>query len=328
MPSRLLSREKYTVGIICARTFELLAVSATLDEQHGSELQKPGDNEYLFGRIGPHNVVVACTYTELAVDGQTPAASVATHMMRSYPIKFGLLVGIGGGVPSKRKDIRLGDLVVSDPNDIHGGLVQYDHDIMERDGVFQKTGTLNNPPQLLLDAARMLKARQRPGRNDLDAHFKAMIARHPNAKFERPGQEYDELFRESYEHADPSSRTCDSCDKSFLKRRYQSSARMFIHYGIIASSKTNVTDAETRDRIGQEEGILCLETEAFGLMDTFPCVLIRGVCNYADSHRNRWRDTWERYAAAVAAVYAKTLLLSMAAARVEAMQPASEAIST
>jgi len=322
MSSRLLPRENYTVGIICARPFELMAVSATLDEQHGSGLQKPGDNEYLFGRIGPHNVVVACTY-----NGQTPAASIATHMMRSYPIKFGLLVGIGGGVPSKRKDIRLGDLVVSQPNGTHGGLVQYDYLKMERDGVFQKTGTLNKPPQLLLDAVQSLKARHRPVHLELDVNLAAMVANCPDVHIKRPNPEHDELFRESYKHAYP-SRTCDSCDKTFLKRRYQSSARMFIHYGIIASSKTNVTDAETRDRIGQEEGILCLETEAFGLMDTFPCVLIRGVCNYADSHRNRWRDTWERYAAAVAAVYAKTLLLSMAAARVEAMQPASEAIST
>jgi len=323
----MLSREKYTVGIICAWPFELMAVWATLDEQHGSELQKPGHNTYKFGRIGTHNVVVACTCTELEVNGQKPAAIVATHMMRSFPIKFGLIVGIGGGVPSKRKDIRLGDLVVSQPNGMHGGLVQYDYGKMERDGVFQKTGTLNKPPQLLLDAVQSVKARHDPGPIELGASLEAMIAKYPDAHFGRPSHEHDELFRESYKHADR-SRTCDSCDKSFLEHRYQSSCRTFIHYGTIASSKHEVIDAQTRDRFGREQGILCLETGAVGLMDTFPCVVIRGVYNYADSHGSRWRESWQLHAAAVAALYAKTLLLSMPEADVEAMQPASEAIST
>jgi hypothetical protein len=33
-------------------------------------------------------------------------------------------------------------------------------------------------------------------------------------------------------------------------------------------------------------GMLCLETEAAGLINAFPCLVIRGICNGADSHRN------------------------------------------
>jgi nucleoside phosphorylase len=45
-------------------------------------------------------------------------------MMRSFPIKIGLVVGICGGVWSERADIRLGDVVVSQSDGIHGGVVQ------------------------------------------------------------------------------------------------------------------------------------------------------------------------------------------------------------
>ena len=66
-----------------------------------------------------------------------------------------------------------------------------------------------------------------------------------------------------------------------------------------------IKDGPTRDRVAQKERILCFEMEAAGLMDTFPCVVIRGVCDYADSHKNK---RWQRYAAATAACYCKELL--------------------
>ena len=40
-------------------------------------------------------------------------------------------------------------------------------------------------------------------------------------------------------------------------------------------------------------------------MDNFPCLVIRGICDYADSHKNK---QWQGYAAAAAAAYAKELL--------------------
>ena len=45
--------------------------------------------------------------------------------------------------------------------------------------------------------------------------------------------------------------------------------------------------------------------EAAGLMIDFPCLVIRGICDYADSYKNK---DWQEYAAAVAAGYAKELL--------------------
>lgn len=73
-------------------------------------------------------------------------------------------------------------------------------------------------------------------------------------------------------------------------------------------------DAVTRDKLSYElGGVLCYEMEAAGLMNNFPCLVIRGISDYSDAHKN---DGWRRYAAAVAAAYAKDLLGHLASAKV------------
>jgi nucleoside phosphorylase len=78
-----------------------------------------------------------------------------------------------------------------------------------------------------------------------------------------------------------------------------------IHYGTIASGNQVMKDAGARDRLAQKHGIICFEMEAAGLMDVLPCLVIRGICDYADSHKNK---KWQGYAAIAAAAYAKELL--------------------
>jgi nucleoside phosphorylase len=84
-------------------------------------------------------------------------------------------------------------------------------------------------------------------------------------------------------------------------------------------------DGRTRDRIAQQEEVICFEMEAAGLMDSFPCLVIRGVCDYADSHKNK---RWQPYAAATAAAYAREFLLWMPATKVGKIRPAPEATGT
>ncbi|RAO72805.1 uncharacterized protein BHQ10_008817 [Talaromyces amestolkiae] len=64
-------------------------------------------------------------------------------------------------------------------------------------------------------------------------------------------------------------------------------------------------DTETRDRFAKERNVLCFEMEAAGLMDRIPCLVIRGVCDYSDSHK---QEEWQGYAALTAAAYAEQLL--------------------
>jgi hypothetical protein len=62
----------------------------------------------------------------------------------------------------------------------------------------------------------------------------------------------------------------------------------------------------TGDKLALEHGILCFEIEAAGLMDIAQRLVIRRICDYADSHRTK---LWQGYAAAAVAAYAEVILL-------------------
>lgn len=97
-----------------------------------------------------------------------------------------------------------------------------------------------------------------------------------------------------------------------------------VHYGKIASGNQVVRDAVTRDRVRSElGGVLCFEMEAAGLMNSFPCLVVRGVCDYADSYKNK---KWQAYAAATAAAYAKEVLSVVPTAEVAKMRTADEIV--
>jgi nucleoside phosphorylase len=61
----------------------------------------------------------------------------------------------------------------------------------------------------------------------------------------------------------------------------------------------------TRDKIVKEESVICFEMEDTGLIDNFRCLIIRGICDYTDSYKNK---IWQPYTAATAAVFARVLL--------------------
>lgn len=94
---RALANSDYTVGWVCALSHEMMAAKAMLDEVH-RDLQEQDisdHNSYILGQIHQHNIVIASL--PAGVYGTTPAATVATHMIRTFPsIRFGLMVGIGG----------------------------------------------------------------------------------------------------------------------------------------------------------------------------------------------------------------------------------------
>src|ERR1700722_13567127 len=158
MSAILMTHEDYTVAWICALPLEAAAAKAMLDKTHLQLSQyKDDDNAYMLGEISGHNIVIACLPS--GTYGTIPAATVAANMRTTFPsIRFGLMVGIGGGVPSMNNDIRLGDVVVSKPSGVLGGVVQYDHGKTVASGAFQQTGMMNRPPQVLLNAIARLHA--------------------------------------------------------------------------------------------------------------------------------------------------------------------------
>lgn len=164
------------------------------------------------------------------------------------------------------------------------------------------------PPQALLQALASLQAEHELGESRVPQLLGAIprkMARAVNGYIHQ-GFENDQLFKSSYNHV--AGHDCCSCDATEqVKRGERDSTDPVIHYGIIASGNTLVKDAAIRDKIVEDAGeeCICLEMEAAGLMNHFPCLVIRGICDYADSHKN---DRWQRYASATAAAYGRELL--------------------
>jgi nucleoside phosphorylase len=298
-------------GWICALPFEAAAAETMLDEQYPDlPLDTHGSTLYTLGRVGPHNVVIACL--PRGRPGLSAAAVVAKGMLERFrSIKFGFMVGIGGGVPSDRDDIRLGDVVVSQPNLEHGGVVQYDFGKAEEGGMFRRTGHLNSPPALLLSVLNRVQTNHELGRRTYPIHM-SLYAVEGMEGYTLPQNEQDTLFVASYSHP-AGTLDCTGCDlKQAINRRDRNTKQttVKIHYGTIASGNQVIKDAQTRDRIVKDLGgqVLCFEMEAAGLMNDFPCLVVRGISDYCDSHKN---DGWQRYAAASAAAYTRELLLSI-----------------
>ncbi|KAK5177844.1 hypothetical protein LTR44_009609 [Exophiala sp. CCFEE 6388] len=298
-----LSRDDYHIGLVFALPKELAAGKAMLDEEHKMiPGQDPSDtNSYTLGRMHEHNVVLACL--PASVDGTTAAAAVAVNMLRTFKaLRFALMVGIGGGIPSTDHDIRLGDIVVSEPYGTSGGVVQYTKGKVRPEG-FERKGTLNMPPTALLTALASLKAEHELHESRVSGYLSGIIQRYPRMKkngYDYPGTDQDILFCSYADHEDYG---CNLCENGKVTRPLRDSYQPEIHFGTIASGDLVIKDAATRNALSNEYGALCVEMEAAGLMNNFPCLVIRGICDYADSHKN---DTWHRYAAATAAAFAKT----------------------
>lgn len=294
------THDDYTIAWICALPLEMAAAKAMLDEVHSHLPQPRADhNVYTLGTISNHNVVVACLPS--GVYGTISASNVVSHMTSTFPsIRFGLMVGIAGGVPGKSADVRLGDVVVSKPTAISPGVVQYDYGKTLREGKMQRTGSLNKPPQVLLKAVSHMDSDYLAGKRPLNS----LIAEtKSNDQFRRPKS--DMLFESTYCH-EQGEINCSRCDRrQLVNRPFRTTDEPYVHYGVIASGDQVMKDAQTRDSIAQELSVLCFEMEAAGIMDELPSLVIRGICDYCDSHKHK---EWQGYAASTAAAYAKLLL--------------------
>ena len=286
---------------ICALPIELAAAQEMLDEDDGPPQYSSNSDLYTFGRIGDHNVVLACLPAG-QIGPQSPATVAARMTSKFTSIRFGLMVGIGGGVPGAESDIRLGDVVISQPFLQHGGVVQYDFGKTGAGGHKIRTGWLNAPPAVLLNATSNLRALHYRGQSNL-ATYLSIFDRLEN--FSRDTAGPDILFEATYNHT--GGATCEQCNKEKeVKRTPRKDQEVVVHYSTIASGNQVIKDGIIRDRISTElGGVICFEMEAAGLMNDFRCLAIRGICDYADSHKNK---KWQPYAAATAAACAKEIL--------------------
>jgi nucleoside phosphorylase len=365
MTSKPCNHTEYTIGWVCALPKKQTAATAMLDQRHPDLPKPPNDhNTYTLGSIGKHNVVIACL--PKGKIGNNVSATIATRMLSTFPsIKFGLMVGIGGGIPPK---IRLGDVVVGTPIGEFPGVVQWDMGKAENGGNFKRTGALNNPPSVLLTALAKLGTEHEMNGSKIPQYLDDLKRNWPKLapKYLRSNSLKDVLLApdNSQDSSDygwgglwvtismlwwiilnylkyvsglrnvapregrawyfgsntrNKSTIRDGDQKSSgLSHEETNNNKCQVHYGLIASGNQVIKDAKFRDKLNKDLGgdVLCVEMETAGLANDFPCVAIRGICDYADSSKNK---DWQEYAAAVAAALAKELLSIVVAQEVEQM---------
>ncbi|KAF2398579.1 purine and uridine phosphorylase [Trichodelitschia bisporula] len=298
---------RYNVGWIAPMLKERVAAIAMLDSTHGAPEGLRNTNDPLYyvcgsmnGQGGVHYVVIA-TPNRI---GLQDAGVTAQAMLSSFPsIKFGLLVGIGGGVPqgpNQPLDVRLGDVVVSTENGHESGVIQYDHGKWTRDG-FEPNYRFVAPPPVLSNAVTHLRSLYLPnGTNWISDYVEKMQQKYRGLMqndtygqigYVYPGCEKDTMSRGScgvyYEG------TCRNTECKKPK----------VHFGSIASGSGVIKDEIQREWLRKK--CICFDMEAAGLMNNFPCLVVRGISDYCDGNKN---DAWQNYASAVAAAYTKTLL--------------------
>jgi nucleoside phosphorylase len=333
-PPRPRTRDGFEIALICALTLEADAVISLFDHHWDEEDpnfygKARGDpNAYSIGVIGHHNVVLA----HLPGMGKVAAGSIAAFCRMSFPnIRLALVVGVCGGAPFYgQRQIFLGDVVISD------GVVQYDFGRRFPDR-FQIKDTLSDSlgrPNLEI---RSLLSKLKTARQveKLENAIQACLDPDVHHSIKYSGRSADQLFPADYRHKHQDPSICTQC-ASYRKRtdpvcdtaaslgceelgcetnkhlsrhlRHEDEEQLprpAIHFGRVASGDTVIKSGEDRDDLTREQHAIAFEMESAGVWDVFPCVVIKGVCDYADNHKNK---DWQEYAATSAAACSKAFL--------------------
>jgi nucleoside phosphorylase len=305
-------KEQFTIACV---TLDPTPVCYVLDQQYDGLFLSGVRGSYRYGLIGNNYIVVTAPSDTSTI----PASRSADDLKRDFPhIELTVAVGIAGGIPGienksvKENDIRLGYVVVSRPSDHYSGVVKYDRGKHETDG-FHPTGTLNKPHHLLLSIARLFEEDDNTKADSRDKirQYLKKINKKSQGSHKYPEGIEDLLFRAEYDHVGPTKNGCAECLKDErINRPPRDNSDPKIHYGTIASGDSVIKEPNMRKQIGRHPEIKCVEMEAAGLMDTLHPLVIRGISDYADTHKD---DKWRSYAAATAAAYMKYLLSKLPA---------------
>lgn len=296
-----------TVAVICPLSIELRAVLAVFDDPPQMGWGSDGKHSYYYGIISNHSAVAVCLPDQNV--GVVPASRYGGWLEGEFPsLQHRFLVGIAGGIPDKKIDIRLGDIVI-------GTHICKCDSGKWVNRALQIRPILKEAPGKLQDAISMFKTRPQQSPDQLLEH-ELMNMRKTNPEngthWVYPDAEsvQDVLFEPGYRCANPSQDQC-SCDQSkSVQRGNRQSKSPTVHYGLIASGDQVMKDDEKRDLLKDDlrkvfmKEVLAVEMEAAALID-LEYMVFRGICDYADSHKNK---EWQEYAAATAAACFKTLL--------------------
>jgi nucleoside phosphorylase len=341
-------RDDFEIAILCALPLEAKAVGMLFDcTWEGLKFAKRRQdyNTYKTGMIGGHNVVLVF----LPGMGKSNAASAASSCRLTFPnIKLALVVGICGGVPSPRsgEEILLGDVIISEglvqydfgrqfpdkftkksirqvPNQ---EIRSYLASLKEQTGYDRLADRTSGYLKHLLRESK-LDAKYPGAENDklYDAKYRHKHQGSSCKVCAKCEGKLDEVCPTSLES------TCErlQCNDNRLVIRNRLAeyrkevaptvskdgttdnvSKPEIHFGYFASGDKVMKSGEDRDELAASEDVIGFEMEGAGVWDNFPgCVVIKAVCDYADSHKNK---SWQNYAAAVAAACLKAFLQAWA----------------
>jgi nucleoside phosphorylase len=277
-----------------------------LDHEHQGSFAMDRGDDYIYtaGDINGHNVVIA-TLPRGYDYGLGSAAALAGQVKKSFPnLWFGLLVGVAAGLPNLSRipprDIRLGDVLVGVGEGDSAGIVGY--------GLGKETshgfkllhhGSQAKTEQVVSSAIGNIESHEPMHGNVFLQYYESMKDKnHGNGTFVDPGQEKDQLHQTVDKENSPEIKVVE-------RPMRQPSERTKVWYGSIGSGDKLMKNAQKRDELRDEFDLIGLEMEAAGAMNTIPVGVIRGVCDYGDTQKNK---EWQPYAAAMAAAYAKAVL--------------------
>ncbi|KAJ4199011.1 hypothetical protein NW767_008595 [Fusarium falciforme] len=303
----------------------------------------PNDpNTCTTGRIGNFNVVLALLSRMGKINAASAAASMA---MSYSGLRMALLVGVCGGAPRNRdEEILLGDVVISSSVIEYDFGRQYPDNFVRKATLQDSHGRPNKEIRNLLatlETDRGLSLLEKRTISFLQKiQVKVSKTKH-RGKYGYPGKSEDTLFEAAHRHKHhvlPSC-ACVSCfsdadpvceeainspcaklgcsngpivtrERLRAKQRAEQESEATaqhptVHIGLVASGDKVIKSAAERDRLSKEEGVIAFEMEGAGVWDQLPCIIVKGVCDYADSHKN---ERWQPFAAATAASAAKALL--------------------
>ncbi|KAL6901148.1 ankyrin repeat-containing domain protein [Trichoderma evansii] len=188
------------------------------------------------------------------------------------------------------------------------------------------------PSKLLGNAVADLRATHEINGHQINEDIARILDSHPRLKksYRRPDFRSDKLYRSDVVHPPGEDEDCatvysDGENRTVIRpERTEDDDNPAIHYGVIASANQSMKNAVIHDQFANAINILCFEMEAAGLMNDFPCLVIRAICDYADSHKNK---QWQGYAAMVAAAYARDLLSRITPTQIEAEKTIREIVT-
>ncbi|XP_076468513.1 uncharacterized protein LOC143299208 isoform X2 [Babylonia areolata] len=322
----LSSREQPVVAIITALFEEKLAVDAMIENKRTFiKYKTEGESQvYTLGRIGQYLVVS----TKLSRKGEGEAAHIAsensvTRMLGTFnKVEHVLLVGVGGAVPhftDYSKHVRLGDVVVSVPQDSSGS--QYIHcqkveKIPNTMGYSYLTRTWASRDQTLLSTVKSIRQQveMRPY-NDRpwDAFLEEGkdILKGDESSFHRPPIHRDKLFLTK---PDGSIVQCNHPrPRSMYGAPGFKEGQVTLRYGLIGSGKIVARAEDLRRDFAQMNCVKAFDTDYFPVLESMEgsgntsFLVIRGCCDYIDGTKKEWRP----YAALAAAAVMKAIVVQL-----------------